>query len=220
LDPYFEVVPASTPEMLDRVYVLRYQVYCVEHGFEDSAKYPSGRETDDYDAFSQHIALIFKASGEMVGTGRLILPENTLSFPLPLFSLLGEEANAKMKEYPLDQMAEISRYVVSKRFRQRKGEEEFPDVGISDSDIENSRRLTGRLSLQIIRGLLRLLVSLQIRYCCACMRPALLRLLSRLSFEFTPIGPLVDYHGLRQPCVAAVEDLIQGMESSERVSAE
>jgi N-acyl amino acid synthase of PEP-CTERM/exosortase system len=215
LDRYFEVVIASTPELLDRVYALRYQVYCVEHHFEDAAEYPSGREMDSYDAFSQHIALIYKPSGEMVGTARVILPAGILR--PPLFSLLGEQANAKMREYPLDQMAEISRYVVSKRFRQRKDEDEFPDVGASDSDAESGKRLTGRISLEIIGGLLRLLVSQQVRYCCACMRPALLRLLSRLGFEFTPIGPLVEYHGLRQPCVAAVEDLMLGMRTPERV---
>src|SRR5690606_4423219 len=45
-DRYFTVVPASTPELLDAAYVLRYQVYCNEHAFENPAEHPDGREVD------------------------------------------------------------------------------------------------------------------------------------------------------------------------------
>ena len=31
---YFEVVRASTPELMEEVFRLRYQVYCIEHNFE------------------------------------------------------------------------------------------------------------------------------------------------------------------------------------------
>jgi N-acyl amino acid synthase of PEP-CTERM/exosortase system len=34
----------------------------------------------------------------------------------------------------------------------------------------------------------------------AVMEPALLRLLTRLGIHFNPLGPLVEYHGRRQPC--------------------
>ena len=37
---------ASTPSLLDQVYRLRYQVYCVENDYEDAGRQAEGRETD------------------------------------------------------------------------------------------------------------------------------------------------------------------------------
>jgi hypothetical protein len=62
LDRDFEVMPA-----LAQIYALRYQVYCVEHPFEDPAKHPVGCETDCHDPFSLHAALVYRPSHEPVG---------------------------------------------------------------------------------------------------------------------------------------------------------
>jgi N-acyl amino acid synthase of PEP-CTERM/exosortase system len=211
-DHYFEVVLASTPALLGQIYALRYQVYCIEHRFEDPANHPNGRETDSHDQHSLHVALIYRASREVVGTVRLIFPANPIEPRLPILSLLGQDAQAELRRYPLDRMAEISRYVVSKTFRRRKGEDEFPDVGFSP-DVENGRRLMPHLTLGLMRGILQLGVSRQVQYLCACMRPALLRLLRQLGLKFRPIGPAVDYHGLRQPCIASIDDLLLGLKT-------
>ena len=40
------------------------------------------------------------------------------------------------------------------------------------------------------------------------MEPALLRLLARLGIHFEDVGPLVDYHGRRQPCVINIETML------------
>jgi N-acyl amino acid synthase of PEP-CTERM/exosortase system len=40
------------------------------------------------------------------------------------------------------------------------------------------------------------------------MEPSLLRLLSRLSIYFRPFGPLLDFHGKRQPCWQNLLDLL------------
>lgn len=74
-DRHFIVVPADTPELLDAVHALRYQVYCVEHAFEDPTEQLGGRERDRFDAQSVHAALIAKSSGSVVGCVRLVLPE-------------------------------------------------------------------------------------------------------------------------------------------------
>jgi len=210
-DRYFEVVTASTEALLDQVYALRYQVYCVEHHFEDPADYPTGRETDCHDPFSMHIALVSRSSSVVVGTVRLIFPAEGRVPALPLHSLLGREAQAELRGYPVHRMAEISRYVVSKSFRRRKGEDEFPDVAYSPLDSENSRRLMPHLTLGLMRGILQLGVSRQVQHLCACMRPALLRMLKQLGLSFQPIGPAVEYHGFRQPCIASIDDLLSGL---------
>jgi hypothetical protein len=44
------------------------------------------------------------------------------------------------------------------------------------------------------------------------MEPGLLRLLSRFGIHFAPLGPLVEYHGIRQPCIAEIRELIARVE--------
>ena len=45
----FDVLRADTPALLDRVYRLRHQVYCVENAFEDPQLHLDGREIDAND---------------------------------------------------------------------------------------------------------------------------------------------------------------------------
>jgi N-acyl amino acid synthase of PEP-CTERM/exosortase system len=40
------------------------------------------------------------------------------------------------------------------------------------------------------------------------MEPTLLRMLTATSIRFAPIGPLVDYHGRRQPCYCNVAEVL------------
>jgi hypothetical protein len=46
---------------------------------------------------------------------------------------------------------------------------------------------------------------------CAVMAPALLRLLERFDLRFERLGPLIHYHGERQPCIAEAEALLDGL---------
>lgn len=212
---YFEVVPASTPALLDQTYALRYRVYCMEHRFEDPSSYPTGQESDGHDLFSRHVALVYRPSREVIGTVRLIFPGLGEEGRLPIMARLGREAEAELLRYPRDRMAEISRYVVSKTFRQRHGEDEFPDMGYSPVDDQTGRRLMPHLTLGLMRGILQLGVAGEVQYFCACMRPALLRLLRRFGLVFKLIGPPVDYHGFRQPCIASIDDLLLGLKTQQ-----
>ena len=76
---YLSVVPADTPSLLDQAFRLRFQVYCVERGFENPADHPDGRERDRDDDRSLHSLLIDRATGSAVGTVRLILPRAVMS---------------------------------------------------------------------------------------------------------------------------------------------
>jgi N-acyl amino acid synthase of PEP-CTERM/exosortase system len=41
------------------------------------------------------------------------------------------------------------------------------------------------------------------------MEKALVRLLARYSLHFKPIGPAVEYHGMRQPCYANIDQFLE-----------
>jgi N-acyl amino acid synthase of PEP-CTERM/exosortase system len=43
------------------------------------------------------------------------------------------------------------------------------------------------------------------------MEPTLLRMLAAMGIRFRPVGPSVEYHGLRQPCYCVVSDVLKSV---------
>lgn len=211
-DRYFTVVPANTPALLDAAHALRYQVYCVEHAFEDPSQQIGERERDRYDDGAVHAVLIYNPTEQVVGCVRLILPRAIGGISsLPLRKLLDEEDRVLLDQCDPARTAEISRYAVSKVFRRRRNEEFFPDVHVGDLPVNEVRRLVPHMSLGLIRGVGKLAAEHGITTVCAAMAPALLRLLERFGLSFQALGPPIDHHGLRQPCIAECEALLAGM---------
>jgi len=206
---HFIVVPADTPELLDAAHALRYQVYCVEHQFEDPALQEGKRERDRYDAHAVHAVLISKPSGNVVGCVRLILPRGDASSSLPLWSLLGATERARLDMFGRDRTAEISRYAIAKMYRRREGESWYPDVG--EPSAHELRRLVPHMSLGLLQGVGQLAARHHMGTICAAMAPSLMRLLERFGLVFERLGPLIDLHGTRQPCLGECEQLLAGM---------
>jgi len=211
-DRYFTVVPANTPALLDAAHALRYQVYCVEHAFEDPSQQIGERERDRYDDGAVHAVLIHNPTEQVVGCVRLILPRAIGGISsLPLRKLLDEEDRVPLDQCDPARTAEISRYAVSRIFRRRKNEDFFPDVHVGDLPVNEVRRLVPHMSLGLIRGVGKLAAEHGITTVCAAMAPALLRLLERFGLTFQALGPPIDHHGVRQPCMAECEALLAGM---------
>jgi len=199
---YFEVVRAETPALLDEAYRLRYQVYCVENSYENRAQQADGRETDVYDSRSVHALLVHKRTGATAGTVRVILPgADAEAFPLPINVVTGPHQGQLLRQLPHTQLAEISRFAVSKEFRRHCTEAE-------------DRRMLRYITFGLIRGALELCREHDIEYICAVMERALIRLLARVGLVFEHIGDLVEYHGARQPCVARIGQLVDGLQAN------
>ncbi|MFZ2168884.1 MAG: PEP-CTERM/exosortase system-associated acyltransferase, partial [Methylococcaceae bacterium] len=84
---FFEMVPVISDELKKEVYKLRYQVYCIETGFESSEQHPDNLEFDEYDQQSVHYLIRHRKSGDYAATTRLILPDTNNPgrlFPLEL----------------------------------------------------------------------------------------------------------------------------------------
>jgi N-acyl amino acid synthase of PEP-CTERM/exosortase system len=225
---YFEIVLADTPELLENVYRIRYQVLCVEQrlpGF-DASSYPDKLERDDYDDQSSHILLRHLPSGNFIGTVRLIMfdqarPEKL--FPIELYGQL-DSALLDIKTLPRHQSGEISRFVISSQFDRRKGDRrKGGECNHKEKTDENSsiierriadrrdRRVTPPLALLLAAGIVRLSAQRNIHNWLSVMDPALNRLLGFYGLELNPIGPLVNYHGLRRSYYAKVEDVLKRM---------
>ena len=209
-DRWFRVVPADTPSLTEEAYRLRYQVYCLENPFEDPAENPGGLETDRYDRHAVHSLLIHRPTGTISGAVRLILPEaDNLSDCLPIQRICAPELFQAVGPFDMSRCAEISRFAVSKKYRRRIGESRFADNAWGEqSQVDQGRRQLPYITLGLFRASLRMCIEQQITHLFAVMEPALIRLIKRFGLEFTPMGPLVDYHGRRQPCFGAIKDML------------
>jgi N-acyl amino acid synthase of PEP-CTERM/exosortase system len=202
---YFTVVQANSTELLDDVFRLRFQVYCLERGFENATAYPDGRERDHEDSRSSHFLVLYRPAddvdGAAVGTVRLILPRRGAD--LPVVKLLSTGERRKL-DLPLNSTAEVSRFAVPRSFRKRLEH----DLGKSLASGAAKQALS-LLNFWVIRAVTMMTADGGITHIVAMMEPALLRLLRRLGIEFHPMGRTIEHRGLRQPVWAATVNLTE-----------
>ena len=197
---YFDVIHAECPEQKMECFRLRYEVYCVENPFEDPLQNPDGIETDQFDSAAMHSLLRHRETGEMVGTVRLILPRTGQEgMGLPIRQICRHELMSHdNNSLPWEGTAEISRFAISKRMRRRA--EDGTVVGSFETTDHDARRRIPDTSLGLMQAVVAMASKGGITHICAVMEPTLLRMLRRLGMVMPSIGPVVEYHGLRQPC--------------------
>jgi len=219
-DTYFDMIPAETGALKYQVYHLRYQVYCLETGFESPEIYPDELEKDEFDDVSEHFLIRHKRTGEYAATTRLILPDrNNPVRPFPIESHCFIERTDLVDRVPREKLAEVSRFCVSKNFKRRHGES-GTTAGIGSENcsslIEDERRTFPHITLALIACLVRMNRRHGLTHWLAVMEPALIRFLAHIGIHFTAVGPLVAYHGKRQPCIIEVEYLLAGVKDKNR----
>jgi len=182
----FEVQVATTPDLVRQCYELRHQVYCIERNYLQGS---TGLELDEFDARSENLALTCRRSGEVVGTVRLVL--GSADCPDSSFPMQAVTPPGLLSHLPIETTAEVSRFAISKV---RRG--------------DHSAAL---MRLGLVKGLVDLSEDLGITHWCAIMERSLLRLLRGDGICFHPAGPMVEYHGMRQPCFSGLDDLLDGV---------
>jgi len=217
---FFELVHADTDELRLQVYLLRYQVYVLETGFESDSDCRSGSdengeaihwEQDAFDERSDHYLLRHRRTGVYAATARLILPSTldvVAPYPIELHCPLDERITDPCVRARL---GEISRFAVSKTFKRRIGELGSLAGVADDIEIyfeEHERRVLPHISLGLFAAVMRMAHEHRITHCYAVMEPALLRLLRRFGIVFNRIGQDVDYHGLRIPCLMTADEAL------------
>lgn len=217
---YFRLVEPSTPELMKQVYLLRYHVYCLETGFEKPESFPDGLEMDNYDKQSDHYLIQHRETGKFAATTRLILadPENVaLPFPIELHSQIDQKDI--LENIPRQQIAEVSRFCVSKDFKRRAGEQGtlagIPTDMSQKVWREEERRTFPIITLALITCMIRMTVRHEVTYWYAVMEPTLIRYLKQLGINFITIGPATNYHGQRVPCIIKVQDLVDGVHAKD-----
>ena len=200
---YFRSQLADTPDLLRTALAIRYQVYCLERKFEKADEHGDCLESDDFDAAAIHSLVIHKPSCEAIGTARLILPRYAEG-ELPIEHLLRQNGFRAGDHFPVATSAEVSRFSISNQFRRRRGDNGISEGGVGEARYSECRGALPCLGL--IREIIRQSYALGLTHWAAVMEPKLLRMLAAIGFHFTPVGPLVSYHGLRQPSYASIPE--------------
>ena len=214
----FDFVKAETEEMVRETYRLRYNIYCLERGFEKSEDNTNGLEIDEYDVRSKHALIRHCQSNTAIGSVRLILSDKSnIKQLFPIEHYCGKKIDFNLLKHflvPRHRIAEISRFGITKEFK-RRAHEASTYSGASDfvSYEDGNATMDKRESPYIILGLIALAFSLSKKYGIthwyAVMEPTLDRLLRRFGIKFIKLGPTMEYHGLRQPMFASVHALLE-----------
>jgi len=211
LNVYFETVLANTPALMQQAYGIRFRVYCLETRFEDAAAFPDGLERDAFDPHSVHSLLIHRPSAEAMGTVRLVLP--LANAPEQSFAVQAVSQHPSLRDgtaFPLSSTAEVSRFCISRSFRRRATDTLYAEGEVEPAS-SSDRRNGPLMRLGLIQALVRMSAEHGITHWCAVMEPTLLRLLDAMAIRFSPIGPPVEHHGLRQPCSCDIAEVLRAV---------
>lgn len=181
----FVVTLADTPEARHEAFRVRHQVYCIERGYEPAA---GSIETDEFDARSRHVLLTRRDTGETVGTVRVVLHDPRR--PQDSFPLQRVTAPGLLRHLPLPDTAEISRFSLSKDRRATSGQ------------------AGALMRLGLIQGAIRVFGQEGLTHWCAIMERSLVRLLQATAIHVETVGPMVEFHGLRQPVTCSLADML------------
>jgi N-acyl amino acid synthase of PEP-CTERM/exosortase system len=185
--------------------VLRFKVFCQECGFLPEADYPGGKELDEYDdRKTAHFGLY--AHGELGGYARLLMRGPR---PLPFFRLC-PSVREELRGRGVQALAELSRVMVNKQFRRRKGDVR---IGLGEPDrgpVHPDRRVLPA-TLGLYREALVYALSYGLSHCVALMEPSLDRLLRHFAIRFEKVGPPIDYGGLVYPYLLDISRMLEDL---------
>jgi len=212
---YFFVELAHTPEMKQKVYNIRYHVYCKEFEYEPIECCPDEMEKDEFDDVSLHCLITHKATAIPAACVRLVptgLQGQNLQLPFEKYC--AESLDVELiKQLGLERHkeCEISRLAVDGVFRKRSGEAltRFGDVNLKFSKEEERTFLLIAVAAFLAATALTELSGRTNVF--AMMEPFLPRLLKRSGIIFQRVGKDIDYHGIRAPYFITTQSALDNM---------
>jgi N-acyl amino acid synthase of PEP-CTERM/exosortase system len=228
LIPYFDFSKVLRGNMesfiLKEIYRLRYEVYCLECEYLQAKDFDEGLETDDFDNCAIHFAA-YTLDRNIVGTVRLVQPQAGHPYPFEGHCKVFDDFSMP----PHESAAEISRLVVRKSFRRRRGDsmegiskdfvEKGTTAGIQPPTVTEKRGNSPLLLLGMYREMYRHSRANGIRFWYAAMERSLARSLEKMGFKFLPIGPQVDYYGPVTPHMVDLNDLNERLQKDNKFLA-
>lgn len=182
----YEVLLADEPASLALHYQLRYQIYCVEKGYERPDAFPDGQESDAFDGDSVHFICRDRFDGETVGALRLVMPRAP-RFPC---EVLGQFDASVETGIARPQLAEISRLCLARHVDKRQAASELPSGDVA-----------GQIPA-LVRCLYQAAYEFSVRqnltHWLGFTSPGLRRMLLSQSVQLDAIGKPLQFRGMRQ----------------------
>jgi hypothetical protein len=174
----YQFIEVTTEEELEKVYAFRYQIVCEKLGVSELDFCEPGRETDEYDAYSEHYAA-FDESGEVMAYTRLI-HHSPIGYP----TTNNMNYDTDTWYFDPEQLAEFSRIFVSPKIR----------------SIQELRPLFDTMKILVYPKI----EELNIAYILGALEKPFLRL--RLPYK--SIGDLQLYITPRYPCIMYTDETV------------
>lgn len=209
---YFYYRIARTPEDIAAAHRLRYEVYCEETGFLPKEEHPDGLERDEYDSHSLQSVLFYRPLNLPAGTVRVVRPKaDADGCDLPARMAAPGLDHLPEKILPRARTGEISRFSIHAGFRKRQNDGLYATIHDPRQGGGDPRRILPHMTLGLMTSIFEISLETNLTHLCAIIDPALLRMLRMLGLRFEAVGPLVEFHGPRQPVFAPVRQLIEGV---------
>jgi N-acyl amino acid synthase of PEP-CTERM/exosortase system len=196
-DDNFRVCFADTPFGVALHQRIRYQVFCLDKGFENPDDFSTARETDAWDDRSAHFIVQNRKTLQWVAATRIVMPKPGKDLPV---DQLGAFDRHRLGD--LDQpVGEISRFCI---INNRSREVELPEGVVPGPNslaawgigsIGKSQQF--EVTLGMIRTIIIFALKRDIDYCVMLVTDAFARLLRKLGVSLHQAGPVTEHRGLR-----------------------
>ena len=208
-DETFRVCFADTPFGVALHQRIRYQVFCLDKGFEDAAAFSTAQETDAWDDRSAHFIVQNKKTRQWVAATRLVLPNQGRPLPADDMGIFDRQK----LDVPDLLVGEISRFcIIGNRAR----------VG-GDSDLQpdpDSLAAWGigaigkRQQFEVTLGMIRAVGIYALKRelnCIMLITDPFARMLRTLGVILRQVGPAIEHRGMRTPYLVEMRDSVMSM---------
>lgn len=178
----YQFIEVTTQDQLEKVFAFRYAIVCEKLGVSDLEGCEPNRETDEYDAYSEHYAA-FDEEGEVIACTRLI-HHSPIGYP----TTNNMEYDSDMWQFEQEKLGEFSRIFVSPKIRSIK----------ELQPLFNTMKVLVYPKVQ----------ELDIAYILGALEKPFLRLLNILRLPYKSIGDLQPYITPRYPCIMYTDETI------------
>ncbi len=212
---------ACDPATQEDAFRLRYQVYCLERGFEDASAFPEAMETDPHDIYARHFVVRSRNAGLTLGASRLVLDSPSgVGLPIEMHGSMSVARHIeRVRSRESTKLAEVSRLAVTRCLPTLIDQRSVAPAPVQFSELRDHccalegptvPRLPVR-SYHVSMGLLALQFQQSwsdgVTHWVALLDQGLLRFLKRVGIHCQPIGPVLAHRGSRQPVMGVVTDV-------------
>ena len=206
---YVQHNEADSTAIMEEIFRLRFKVYCEEWGFERPEDFPDKMESNQFDTAAEHFIITSLPDNMIVGTARVICPSE-LGYPVIQHCNIDKDTCDRLLNNARNiRIGEVSRLAISKNLRKRLEDDSHmgyisavPDV----PDANNEKRKYNFVH-EFYKYLLLQSIDMGFTHWYVAMKRGLYVLLKRVGMVYHPIGPEIDYHGLRTPYLGNLEEI-------------